>query len=104
MSTSHNKLNELNKIKRNTDFKTRLEFINAHVISRILYMLPTYMNATSEQKNKIHKVIMRAARMIIGSYCLMKSTTYIFGKCNWLTTNQMIEYAATKEVHKIIYN
>ena len=39
-SCLHNKINNLNKIKKYTDFKTRLNFMNSFVIGKLNYMLP----------------------------------------------------------------
>ena len=104
VSCCHNRLNELSKVSKYANFETRLAFVNCQIISKILYMLPTYTNASIYLKNKIKKVVMRSARMIIGSYCFKKSTTYILNKCKWLTVQQLIDFSTVKLVHKIIYN
>ena len=100
----HNKIFELKKIKKYTDFKTRLVFLNAHIWGKINYLTPLYMTANKDQVNKIHKVIMTAARTAIGNYCFKKSTSYILNKCGWMTINNMIKFSAIKLIHNIIIN
>ena len=91
-ATLHNRMFELRKVKKYTDFKTRLKFINAHVIGKINYLLPLYMHSSKEQIAKMHKVIMTAARLAIGDYCFKKSEIYILNKCGWLNINKMIQW------------
>ena len=98
----HHKMFELNKVRQFTDFKTRLVFLNAHILGKINYLIPLYMSANKDQLNKIHKVLMTAARSVIGNYCFKKSTVYILNKCGWLGVNNMIKCASVKLIHKII--
>ena len=103
-SILHHRLNELNKIKRYTSFETRRQFINSHIIGKINYMLPTYMHAPACLKDKLHKVLMKAARFSIGNYCFKKSTYYILNKCKMTTINNMINISAIKLIHKTLHN
>ena len=43
--------------------------MNAYAMGKMRYMLPLYMNATQDNINKLHRVLMRAARGAIGNYC-----------------------------------
>ena len=45
---------------------------------------------------------MTAARTAIGNFCFKKSVSYILQKCNWLTAQQMINYASIKTIHSVI--
>ena len=54
--------------------------------------------------NKLHKVIMTAARSAIGNYCYRKSNMYILEKCGWLNINKMISSASLKLLNNIIIN
>ena len=100
----HNKLHNINKLNKYTNFKTRLSFINGYIIGKLQYMLPLYMNANQNNINKLHKVLMRAARTALGHYGLKLSITQILDKCNWLTINKMIKWSTLKFLHKIINN
>ena len=71
-SSLHNRINNVQKIKQFTDFKSRLNFLNAYVIGKLIYMLPIYNSAPEYLKNKLHKIIMTAARTAIGDYCYKK--------------------------------
>ena len=46
-ATLDNRIHNINKLKKYTNFKTRLDFINAFVIGKLRYMLPLYMNTTN---------------------------------------------------------
>ena len=50
--------------------------MNAFVMGKLTYMLPLYMNAPSYLIDKLHKVVMTAARVAIGSYCPKKYNIY----------------------------
>ena len=50
--------------------------MNAYVVGKVNYMMPLYNIANLHLKNKLHKIIMSAARTAIGNYCFMKSTIY----------------------------
>ena len=103
-SCLHNRINNLNKIKKYTDFKTRLNFMNSFVIGKLNYMLPIYNIAPNYIKNKLHKILMKAARGAIGNYCYKKSITHILGQCKWVSINNMIVYSSFIFINKIIKN
>ena len=65
-SSLHNRINNVNKIREFTDFKTRLIFMNSFVIGKLIYMLPLYNNVPQYLTNKLHKILMTAARCAIG--------------------------------------
>ena len=92
----------LKQINKHTNFKIRLGFVNAHIIGKLNYILPLYTQANKLMINKLHKVIMTAARCVIGNYCLRKSTIYILEKCGWLNINKMISNASLKFINNII--
>ena len=52
----------LNKLNQYINFYTRLQFMNGYVIGKLRYMSPLYTQANNNNLNKIHKLIMRAAR------------------------------------------
>ena len=52
----------------------------------------------------ILKLIMFAARTIIGNYCYKKSVKYILSQVNWLPSNTLIKWSGVKLIHKIINN
>lgn len=100
----HNRIYELKKISKFTNFQTRLQFINAHVIGKLTYLLPLYSQADKPMLNKLHKILTTAARCAIGHYCFKKSITYMLNKCKWLEIDKMISYASLKLIHNIIIN
>ena len=103
ISQCYNKVHSIKTITKYTDKNTRLKFINAHMISKILYMLPLISSANHEQFKKVHKLIMFSARTILGSYCFKVSCKDILDQINWLSSKQLIKWSIIKSIHKIIY-
>ena len=64
ISLLNNRINQFEKLKKYTDFKTRLQFSNSYIIG-LIYMMPTYTNLNGSQRGRLHKVLMRAARMTL---------------------------------------
>ena len=62
------------------------------------------MHASAYLKDKLHKVIMKAARFSIGNYCFKKSTYFILNRCKLTTINNMINISAIKLIHKTLHN
>ena len=71
-SELHHKIHNIRKITPYTNFTTRSRFLNAFVIGKLNYMTPIYSLSTQENLQKIHKIIMTAARAAIGNYCYKK--------------------------------
>ena len=89
----HNKIFQLRKLTKFTNFNTRNIFVKSYIIGKIIYALPLYMNINNTNLNKLHKVIMTAARMSIGNYCFKKSKKYIINKCGILDIKDLIIYS-----------
>ena len=101
-SNLHNRIYNLKVIKEYTDFNTRKTFFNAYVIGKLNYMLPLYSRAPQYLTDKLHKIIMSAARAAIGSYCFKKSISYILNKCKWLEVNKLIIYSSICLIYKVL--
>ena len=104
LSQCYNRFHAIKSISNYTDIKTRLRFINAHMLSKLYYMLPLLSSANNIQKQKVHKLIMFAARTVLGSYCFKVSCKKIIERVNWLPANQIINWAIIKSIQKIIFN
>ena len=81
---------------------TRLKFINAHMLSKLYYMMPLMSSANNIQKQKVHKLIMFSARTILGSYCFKISCKKILESINWMSASQIINWSILKSIQKII--
>ena len=103
ISKCYNKVHAIKSITKYTDQNTRLKFINAHMISKLLYMLPLISSANSEQHKKVHNLIMFSARTIIGNYCFKVSCKKILEQINWLSAKQLVKWSIIKSIHKIIF-
>ena len=64
--------------------------------------MPTYTNLTCNQKARLHKVLMRTARMSLNSYCYKKSIDYILWKCNWVDIDKMIKLTSLKFINNML--
>ena len=71
-------------------------------MGKINYMLPIYSNTCQININKLHKIIMTAARAAIGSFCFKKSVGYILKKCKWFDIGDLITYSSLNIIHKTI--
>ena len=89
-SELHNKIYNIRKLTKFTNFKTRYQFLNGFVFGKLHYMVPLYSLTTEANLNKLHKVIMTAARAAIGNYCYKKSINYILNKCKWFDIKDII--------------
>ena len=103
-SSLHNKLFNLRKVNKYTNFETRLKFLNAHIMGNINYLLPLYKGCNIDLIAKIHKVIICAAKTAIGNPCFKKSNAFMLNKCKWLPINKLIDCAVLNLIHKIIIN
>ena len=103
ISKCYNKVHAMKSLAKYTDQKTRLNFINAHMISKLLYMLPLISSANREQHKKVHNLIMFSARTIIGNYCFKVLCKKILEQINWLSAKQLVKWSIIKSIHKIIF-
>ena len=65
---------------------------------------PLYLGITNKLIDKLHKVVMSAARAAIGNYCFKKSIIYILNKCNILEIKDLILLSSLSFLHKIDKN
>ena len=103
-SVLHNRINNIRKINKYTDFHSRLKFINGFVMGKMNYMIPMYNKLPDYLHRKLHKITMTAARAAIGNYCYRKSTSYILDKCKWLHIDNLIKFRCISYIHKIQYD
>ena len=101
-SQLHNRIFNIRKLTKYTDFKTRSKFLNGFVMGKINYMVPLYSTATKVNLNKLHMIITTAARAAIGDYCFRKSVKYILDKCKWFDIYDLIKYSSLNIIHKTI--
>ena len=73
------------------------------MLSKLYYMLPLMSSANATQIQKVHKLIMFAARTVLGSYCFKTSCKKILDSINWMSANQVIKWSIVKSIQKIIF-
>ena len=84
--------------------KTRINFLNSIVIGKLNYLLPLLSNCSPKAHNKLHKIVMTAARTAIGSYCFKQSVSKILRQSNFLNIDQMIKVSCLKFIHSLTIN
>ena len=92
----------IRKIKNFTTMITRMKMANAVIIGKLNYMMPTYTNLTEMQRQKLHVVLMKAAKATIGLPCYRWSNQRILETIGWIPLKEMIEKAKLKVLHNIL--
>ena len=100
-SELHHRIHNIRRLTPFTDFDTRKKFLRAFVIGKLIYMVPIYSISTQLNIQKLHKIIMTAARAAIGNFCFKKSISYILSKCDWFDISDLIKYSSLNIIHKI---
>ena len=100
-SELHNRIFQLKQLTKFTSFDTRNTFIKSFVIGKLIYAMPLYMNCSVHNIEKLHKVLMSAARAAIGSYCFRKSKIYILNKCKLLNIKNLILFSTLSFFYKL---
>ena len=96
------RIHTLTQIKRYTDMHTRRLIANATIISTLSYILPLLINAHSSHLAKLQRLLLKSARVVIGTACYRWSTFRILNACSWHSIYHMITIATTTTLHKII--
>ena len=104
VSILNNRINNLEKIKKYTSIDTRLQFANSFIMGKLFYMLPMYHGLNCDQKTKIHRIIMRAARCVLNNYCLYESIENILSRLKWYDVREALKIATLKYFHSILLN
>ena len=66
-------------------------------------MLPFFSTLTVRQSSQLHKLVMTAARVVVGSYFYKKPMTCILNKCRWREGSDMVNVSILKTLHSIIF-
>lgn len=100
-SVLHHRIHNIRRLTPFTDFDTRKKFLRAFVIEKLIYMVPIYSISTQLNIQKLHKIIMTAARTAIGNFCFKKSISFILSKWDWFDIYDLIKYSSLNIIHKI---
>ena len=101
-SELHHKIFNIRTLTPYTNFNTRSKFLNSFVMGKLYYMVPIYSLANKDNLQKLHKVIMTAARAAIENFCFQKSIQYILTKCKWFDIDDLIFSSSLNTLHKIL--
>ena len=98
------RLFNLTKIKKYTNYKSRLSYVNSFVIGKLNYMLPLLLSAPKDLVHKVHLIYMKAAKVILNFNTFKQSNKFILQSCKWPSLVSLIQFASLNFIHKIIYN
>ena len=76
--------------------------MSSHVILKIKYNAPLLAGETDETKDRIFKVVHRAARFVKNDFCFMQSIRNIMSSLDWKLPVEIIDEASAKFTHRII--
>ena len=97
------RINALMKVSWSADFKTRKMIGNAIVMSRIIYLVQVYGNA-SEYLLKSLQILQNKAARIITKLGWGTRTSVLLKQLGWLSINQLIVYHSLILVFKVNQN
>ena len=73
-------------------------------MGKLYYMVPIYSLANNNNLQKLHKVIMTAARAAIGNFCFRKSIQYILTKGKWFDIHDWILSSTLNTLHRTLHS
>lgn len=102
LRSCYHTLSILYKIKSLTTVEIRTQFVQAHVMSRLMFSISSYSSLPQYHLDKIHKLIMKAGRYSKGSYCFKMRCTDILNSINILNHKALIYVRACSEIHRVL--
>ena len=104
ISSCYHKLNILQGIKDIADTKTKVQFINSYIISRILFSITSFSSLPQYHLKKLHNIIMALACFARGNVGYRVNTNNILSPLNMLNYRQLIYARSVIECHKYLYS
>ena len=92
------------KIKQYLPANYRKTLNTATILSLFYYILPLLINCTTKQLSTLNTLLLKAARVTIGSPCFKWSTLKILNSCKWPTIYQLLTKSSLSFIHSIVYN
>ena len=92
-----------NKYKNIMTKPARKDYIFAHVISRINYILPFCAGHTLKNKDKVKKILIKSAKFIYGGNTRRLPHDVLFERVGFPRRSDYFEIAAATWMHKIIH-
>ena len=97
------RINALAKVSWSAGFQTRKIIANAIVMSRLVYVIQLYSNASDYLMKSLQVLQNKAARIVTRSEW-KTSTAVILRQIGWLSVNQLVVYHSLMLVFKICRN
>ena len=95
-------INKAIKCRKYMTKNSKKILMSSHVISKIKYNAPLLAGETDETKDRIFKVVHRAARFVKNDFCFMQSIRNIMSSLDWKLPLEIIDEASAKFTHRII--
>ena len=84
--------------------RTKIILTNSIIISLFRYSAPILLDPSNKYISKLQKMLMKAARPILGFESYKWSTAKIMKQLNWLSIYHLITAESIKFLHKIYFN
>ena len=84
--------------------KARKLHMSSNVLSRILHNAPIIAGETAEIKEKVYKIVHKAARFVKKSYCFKMSIANMMKSIGWKIPKDLIDEASAKFMHRILFS
>ena len=97
-----NTINKAIKCKKYMTKRSKKMLMMSHVLSKIKYNAPLLAGETDEVKERIYKVIHKAARFVKNVFCYMQSIKNIMTSLEWKLPAEVVDEASAKFTHRII--
>ena len=96
-----NVINKTIKIRGILTMRSKQMIMESQVLSRVRYISSFLASESEEIKQKIYKLIHRAARFVLGSYCFKTSNDNIMKKVGWDKPCSLVDKASAKFIHRV---
>ena len=82
--------------------KTKSILAVALISSNVSYYAHSFVSLPLIYLTKLHTLMIRTARWILGDYCYKQACTYIYEKANLLDGNQLIVISSHRFISKVV--
>ena len=96
------RLNSLKVIANKVILNFSKQLANAILISKLNYNIEVWGDTSLSNLNKIDKIMLNAAKLVLGNKCLGRTNKWIMDNMKWTKTKEKYENAMTNSIYKTI--
>ena len=98
------RLNSLKYISKFISLKFACQMANALLISKLNYQIDVWGHTSKENFKKIDKILIQAAKIVIGKESIGRSNQWLFTNLKWFDTKTRYENAMQNNIFRILNN